>query len=696
MRARFAALARGSQPAVVKLASYGGGVRVAAMMSYASRSGKLAMENERGEGIVGKLALTELRATWEHLFDYRAASRDVALFQVMISSPLGAGSADCHDVALEILQAGLGKRRFVYALDQKSKSEFEARGVVVLRDTGGERLTADAKATAIVQKRIDHSAFGREGEIRFGFCGYGNGVQFATTKVRDLVQGANGMVQDEAGRAIEGLKNARHLVSTQWRPQLHSRKGRDVMHLIVSTRAGTDASAFKAAVRDFLGEQFAGHRYVFALHDPADDPKLMGQGGRRPHIHAHAIITTRTDIGERVLTSPRLFRQWRALMAEKAREHGIEMEMTDRRDVVAPPAYSRGQVRPVSYSGRTEHEGTSRAAQARYDDKRANRSSAARAKRSAQYILEAARAWKEVALSEPDMAISKVAVAQIGRLQEASRQRQIHIEERGRPSDSDLKANMTELQNLIEAGGAAMRTMTRAEFETYERRVEAVLAAVKAVIEPMEKTDFEEIAATAREVVDIRREYVEFQDHHAGAETRQYQPGIRANDRDRVAAKNGREDVERGNDVVLSAQSAQAMRDHAKDSDTIKGRTGFEQEFERQGRHVSGNSWLPEVAEADPGLPRVIDAPEGYRRQGEAYLENSSAGGTYQSSGSDAGRPFSSIARATKQHTRRQGPAEDERDAQRPTENRSDPSQQVPRLRGGNEGTRDDRDEPER
>ncbi|RVD24991.1 hypothetical protein EN742_35990, partial [Mesorhizobium sp. M4A.F.Ca.ET.020.02.1.1] len=67
MHARFAALARGSQPAVVKLASYGGGIRAAAMMNYASRSGELPVENEKGERIIGKQALAELRGDWEHL-----------------------------------------------------------------------------------------------------------------------------------------------------------------------------------------------------------------------------------------------------------------------------------------------------------------------------------------------------------------------------------------------------------------------------------------------------------------------------------------------------------------------------------------------------------------------------------------------------------------------------------------------------
>ena len=59
-------------------------------------------------------------------------------------------------------------------------------------------------------------------------------------------------------------------------------------------------------------------------------------------------------------------------MAEKAREQGIEMELTDRRELASAPAYSRNQVRPVSYRGRTEHDATSEAARARYQAKRSN------------------------------------------------------------------------------------------------------------------------------------------------------------------------------------------------------------------------------------------------------------------------------------------------------------------------------------
>ena len=122
-------------------------------------------------------------------------------------------------------------------------------------------------------------------------CGAWSNVMTAT-----FVTTAVGRSRDE--------KNAGDLVQKEWRGDLHSRKGRDVMHLIMSARAGTDVEAFEGAARDFLAEQFAGHRYVFAMHDPANDPKEEGEGGKRPHVHAHAIITMRSESGDRIETTP--------------------------------------------------------------------------------------------------------------------------------------------------------------------------------------------------------------------------------------------------------------------------------------------------------------------------------------------------------------------------------------------------------
>lgn len=77
---------------------------------------------------------------------------------------------------LGLLRAGLGERRFVLAVQETKTGELEVRGVVVLRDPSGERLTADAMASAIVQERVVNSQVAREAEVRFRFSGHGNGV----------------------------------------------------------------------------------------------------------------------------------------------------------------------------------------------------------------------------------------------------------------------------------------------------------------------------------------------------------------------------------------------------------------------------------------------------------------------------------------------------------------------------------------
>ncbi len=54
-----------------------------------------------------------------------------------------------------------------------------------------------------------------------------------------------------------------------------------------------------------------------------------------------------------------------------------------------------------------------------------------------------------------------------------------------------------------------MRTMTRPEFEDYEKRVEDVLARIEDSIGKADLEDFWEVAAAAREVVEMRRVYLE-------------------------------------------------------------------------------------------------------------------------------------------------------------------------------------------
>ena len=625
MRTRFGALARGSQPAVVKLASYGGGARAGAMMSYASRGGEVAVENERGERVLGKDALAEQRAEWEHLFDNRTASRDLGVFHVSIDTATLRDDVDQDDQLREILRLGFGDRRFVYTARERSAGELHVSGVLVLRDGEGERLTGDRKAAEIAQQRFDDSDASRDVEARFRFHGYGNGVEWGTARVRAVVAGAEGEVRDDSGKLIGDATQAGDLVQKEWRRELHSRKGRDVMHLIVSARAGTDGAAFEAAVREFLGEQFAGHRYVFAVHDPALDPKEMAEGGKRPHIHAHAIVTMRSETGDRIVTSPQMFREWRAVMAEKAREQGIDMELTDRREFASAPAYTRNQVLPVSYRGRTEHEGTSSAAHSRYRAKRSNDIDLANTDRSRQYAAAAADAWSDLANEAGGSGEGAVAMRQSHRLERATENTQnerVFVDSAKEPVKNIT--NMIELTEFVNGEDGQMREMTRPEFEAYENRVEAVLSSVEQTLDDMDRADFDEIAAAAREVVDIRREYLEFTERQVGREGGQEPRGSR-DDRSEdpnaqwnaAVARFGLEAVETANEILVQVSHYREGLDRIEagelpQSYTASYRAGLDREIHRAADlAVDGdNQYMREAAKSDQDLQRVIDQIE--------------------------------------------------------------------------------------
>lgn len=392
MAVRFSKLAAGGQPAVVKVASFGGGGRLKAMLNYISRQGAIGVETEGGQALYGSPQHAALARDWGPVLKNRSASRDIGTFEIRIQTEERRGM---EELVRRLLMQALGDRSFAFAIAKEANGQVSIDGVTVLRSRSGERLSGDDKASEIVQRRLGE---GRPANaVRFWFTGYGNGTDYGSRHVRALVRRFPGEVWNEDGRLIGGLASAGELVQREWRGQLHSRKSRDVMHLVLSARPGTDSSAFEKAGRAFLAAQFAGHRYAFSVHEPLSDPREESSGGRRPHVHLHAIVSMRSDSGDRITTTISMFRQWRSLMADKAQAYGIDMELTDRRDRASAPAYSRRSVRPTLTAGRTLHVGTSEAATLRYNDKR--RDTVVFAGKSVEYRFAALRAWQGIELS---------------------------------------------------------------------------------------------------------------------------------------------------------------------------------------------------------------------------------------------------------------------------------------------------------
>ncbi|MGI0526629.1 conjugal transfer protein TraA [Rhizobium giardinii] len=618
MQTRLAAIAKGSQPAVVKMASYGGGARVGAMLNYVSRSGELKVENENGKILEGREDLARVRGDWDYLFQNRAESRDIGSFSVDIAAAGFASDEALHERVRSTLTSGFGDRRYAYAIEKNDNGSLTVEGLVVLRSGQGERLTGDTKAAGIIQSRYDASAAASEAEAKFSFRGYGNGVEFGASRLRGLVD-QHPDVRNDLGQSIADEKAAGDLVQKDWRGELHGRKSRDVMHVIMSARAGTDVAAFEGAVRDFLAHQFAGHRYVFAMHDPASDPKEAGEGGKRPHVHAHAIIAMKSDAGDRIETTPAVFREWRSVMAEKARGHGIEMEMTDRREFASPPAFTRTQVRPVSREGRTEHVGTSEPAQARYDAKRSGRRTLATSDRSRQYAIKVQETWQKIALASGDRQTVAYAALHQNVLKTGLSTLKANASPTVIPADfrSTFRANLVTLQQTV-LEGEKLREMLRVDFEAYEKKVESALFKLERSVGPDDRAGFDEVASLARDYVNQKRELVDLYEQRKEAlaeqsgEAPRNEPRDPVNDeRNAAVAKHGETVVEAGNEALVEIEHYREGLDRIEAGELpSKSKEAFQASLNQAMERAAQLAALREVAEQDPDLQRAIDQAE--------------------------------------------------------------------------------------
>ena len=502
MAQRFVGMAKGSQSAVVKLTSYGGSARLGSMVNYISREGKLAVENEWGETLRGSAELSAVRGDWDHLMSERADSRDIAVIKAEIDFAGKMPSPDeLHDDVRRVLSAAYGGRKFAYGLSGGEGGRVQVDGIVMLRDADGNRLTGDAKASEFVEEAYAKSKVSSEVSASFRFAGHGNGVEYGSSRLRGLVEKFDGNIRDQSGLVIATEGAANSLMQRGWREEMHSRKARDVMHVMVSARAGTDADQFREATREFLSKQFGGHRYVWAVHDPADDPKDAVSGGKRPHVHAHAVITMRSDYGDRVRPTIATFREWRLNMSEAARNHGIAMEMTDRRDVAAAPAFTKGQVRPIYDGGRTRHAGTSEAAQARYEHKRAETPAYASTDHSRAYARAARQQWQVMAMAANDRSIVAYAERVEGRIVEAQG-----------PNATPKVAGVTERDTINDMKGSPMREMTRDDLNAYESRVGTELSRAAARIGPEDKVAFDRTVIAVENLVEARRALVDMRE----------------------------------------------------------------------------------------------------------------------------------------------------------------------------------------
>jgi type IV secretory pathway VirD2 relaxase len=347
-----ALLARGYQPAVVKVISYAhGATRATASAQYIERD-DVELETHVGNRLPDKEAVAEEIKAWSSSFEKRTPSQDVVAVRIQLS-----GLKD-NPRDRELLAAAAGATfdgyRHGVRIDARASGEIEARAVVVMARTitpeekaanrmaraNGDIRPAPPPRIRVVDQRMgttedapmrkvfdarSEAAMKERIETATGFPQHGISVEPATPghgrdalgqRLSTLISKAPAF--DHLGKPIRNAEDVRE-ATRDWGRHLRSQSPRDTMHMVVSAKAGTDVKAFTNAVRSFLHQQFADHKFMFGVHT---DKAAAG------HIHAHAIVAVRSESGTKLHPGPNDLAQWRVNYAAHARQHGLEVVAT--------------------------------------------------------------------------------------------------------------------------------------------------------------------------------------------------------------------------------------------------------------------------------------------------------------------------------------------------------------------------------
>lgn len=339
-----AGIAAGAQPVVIKVTStVSSRASAAGLMTYL---GTREVEKENGEK--GKadipifdqdgIAITsrEERAAalqgWLSEFREPYALDAVATLSIKLADPVG--DEELH----EALNAAFGAKPFLYSRHQDgSVSVYAVTSLPAKKIAGALRAREKDEGPARTLDKAEADIAGRMSD-----AGVLAGVRIVGAAVSDKsgryflekFLRTEKHVLTSAGEAVTRRAAVKDIADGIWRgwaADIRTVEPRNAFHVIFSARAGTDAEAMNRAVRDFLCEQVAGHRWITAHHPDTG------------HVHVHAIISARDDVGKALrLTKPELY-AWRELFAAKAREHGIAMVATRRADVAATRPFSQAQ-----------------------------------------------------------------------------------------------------------------------------------------------------------------------------------------------------------------------------------------------------------------------------------------------------------------------------------------------------------------
>ncbi|MEW9617677.1 relaxase/mobilization nuclease domain-containing protein [Shinella sp. S4-D37] len=339
-----AAIAAGAQPVVIKVTStVSSRASAAGLMTYL---GTRDVEKENGEkdkidipihdqdghAIASRQDRAAVLAEWGADFRDAYAVNALATLSMIPSDVLDEDSL--HDA----LNAAFGSNPYLFSRHPDGKisvyavtdlSAKKIASVLKAREKGEGPARTAQNAEADLARRLADAGVSAEVRILGAAVSEQSGRYFLEKFLRTEKDVIANTVNPVTGAS--SFREKADDIWRAWSPHIRTVEPRNAFHVIFSARAGTDPEAMVRTVRDFLSEQVAGHRWITAHHPETG------------HVHVHAMISARDDVGKALrLTKPELY-EWRERFAAKAREHGIAMVATRRADVAATRPYSQAQ-----------------------------------------------------------------------------------------------------------------------------------------------------------------------------------------------------------------------------------------------------------------------------------------------------------------------------------------------------------------
>jgi hypothetical protein len=350
--------ASGNNAVVVKVLSYGAGAAsVRNVLAYQSKE-------ERPHDQDGR-EVTDLNAevrSWEREFGNRKGSKDVLrlTYELESTDREHVGRALSALASDGFRDVGDSDRTYAFSVSEGVKGQTRLNLALVIAhekrdrsDRGSQnRIAAEIDDVHAIDARVDRAL--RIGgltpvsrypvEFSSGPKGlaatlhamqrHGAEVTLSTKTHIEERPGKSGRYYQASDRRELTTSDHKQLTAeaTIVGALMQTRQPRDFMHLLLSGPANVDRDRFILAGRDFLKEQFSGHRYAYAVHNRNDLEK---------HPHLHVIIALRNASGKMLNPNIRDFTEWRTRFAEKARERGIAIDRQKRVDRAGPPPIKR-------------------------------------------------------------------------------------------------------------------------------------------------------------------------------------------------------------------------------------------------------------------------------------------------------------------------------------------------------------------